>query len=127
MVKLLGKRSVIRPPRQLLTERTKKLKLERCRRILNYLKNSNMPTIKIFSNKKIFTVDQAYNRQNDCYIVDHGSPAFPVNRTKHPAGVMMLGIIASNGNKCPPIFIDEGAKVNAERYVDLLKQHWVPG
>jgi hypothetical protein len=56
--------------------------------------------MEIFSDKKIFTVDQSYNRRNDRVIVEKGSEATPVSKTKHPAGVMVLGIIASDGKKC---------------------------
>jgi hypothetical protein len=74
----------------------------------------------------MFTVDQVYNRRNDRVIIDQGTPAPPVNRTKHPAGVMMLGIVASNGWKCQPIFIPSGLKVNTEVYISLLRDNLLP-
>jgi hypothetical protein len=39
---------------------------------------------------------------------------------------MMLGIVASDGQKCPPIFIPEGEKVNTEVYIRLLESKVVP-
>jgi len=45
---------------------------------------------KIFSDKKMFTVDQVYNHCNDRIIVDQGESATPVNKTKHTAGIMVL-------------------------------------
>lgn len=110
-----------RPPAPLLTERLKKLCLERAKALLNKLKKLPPSTIKIFSDKKLFTVDQVYNCRNDRYIVDKGTPAKPVYKSKHPASVMVLGIVASDGKKCPPIFIPEGLKVNSDTCIDLLR------
>jgi transposase len=125
-LKQLGKKSLVRPPVPLLTERLKNLRLERSKRLLNKLKKKDSETVKIFSDKKIFTVDQAYNRRNDRMIVGQGESAAPVPKTKHPASCMVLGIVASDGKKCPPIFIPAGAKVNTDMYIDLLSTHLVP-
>jgi inhibitor of nuclear factor kappa-B kinase subunit alpha len=125
-LKKVGKQSVVRPPVPLLTERLKELRLERSKRLLSWLKKHDSATVKIFSDKKVFTVDQAYNRRNDRYIVDRGTPAVPVNKTKHPASVMVLGVICSDGRKPPPIFIPEGLKVNTEAYLNLLETELLP-
>jgi hypothetical protein len=125
-LKLIGKKSLVRPPVPLLTERLKQLRFERCKRLLNRLKKLHPSTVKIFSDKKVFTVDQVYNRRNDRIIVDKGEPATPVQKTKHPASVMMLGVIASDGKRAPPIFFPEGIKVNTEAYLALLKSKVLP-
>jgi transposase len=125
-LKLLGKKSLVRPPVPLLTERLKNLRFERSKHLLNKLKRRHSSTVKIFSDKKLFTVDQVYNRRNDRIIVDQGTPATPVNKTKHPASVMVLGIVASDGNKCPAIFVPAGVKVNTEAYIDLLETKMLP-
>jgi hypothetical protein len=125
-LKTIGKRSVVRPPRHLLTQRQKEVRFERGRRLLNQLKSLPPSTVKIFSDKKIFTIDQSYNRRNDRQIVDVGVSGDPVARTKHPASVMMLGIVASSGQKAPPIFIPEGEKVNTEVYIAILRSKVLP-
>jgi DNA-binding Lrp family transcriptional regulator len=125
-LKKLGKKSVVRPPATLLTERLKNLRLERSVRLLNQLKSLPKSTVRIFSDKKIFTVDQAYNRRNDRVIVNVGEPGTPVNKTKHPQGIMVLGIVASDGRKCPPIFVPQGEKVNTEAYIGLLEANLLP-
>jgi transposase len=125
-LKMLGKKSIVRPPAPLLTERLKKLRFERSKRLLNILKKDAASTVRIFSDKKVFTVDQVYNRRNDRIIVNQGTPATPVITTKHPAGCMVLGIVASDGQKCPAIFVPEGVKVNSDAYIELLKSKVVP-
>jgi hypothetical protein len=38
---------------------------------------------------------------------------------------MVLGVVGSNGQKCPIVFIGAGECVNADIYQDLLRQHVV--
>ena len=125
-LKDLGKKSLVRPPRHLLTPAQKKVRLDRGKVLLNKLKSMPKSTIKIFSDKKVFLVDQAYNRRNDRQIVSMGDSSIPVSRTKHPASIMLLGIVASNGKKAPPIFIPDGEKVNSELYISILAKKVLP-
>ena len=125
-LKMLGKKSLVRPPVPLLTERLLKSRLERSKRLLNKLKGKDSSTVEIFSDKKIFTVNQAYNRRNDRIIVNQGESATLVSRTKHPQSVMVLGVVASDGHKCPPIFVPAGVKVNTEAYLELLESKVLP-
>jgi hypothetical protein len=39
---------------------------------------------------------------------------------------MVLGIVASDGRKAPPIFIPDGQKVNTEMYISILKAKLLP-
>ncbi len=77
--------------------------------------------MKIFSDKKFFTVDQAYNRRNDRWVGPREAEAMPVMRTKHPQGVMALGVIASDGQKMPLHFFEAGLKINTEEYLKVMQ------
>ena len=79
-------------------------------------------TVKIFSEKKNFTVDQARNRQNDRAVVKRGTPVPPICHTKHPAHLMVLGIVGSDGQKMPLYFFEEGLRVGAK----ALRYHVLP-
>ncbi|QQP51100.1 Putative transposable element, partial [Caligus rogercresseyi] len=81
------------------------LRLDRCRRILSDLKHNG--------DRKTFTVDPVYNKQNDRVIC--------FGNTKHPASVMMLGIVASTGDKMPPIWFPTGYRLTGADYLELLK------
>jgi hypothetical protein len=59
-----GLKSYTRTMRHLLTESMKARRLKRCKKVLSYLKN-NGDIVKLFSNKKIFTVDAICNCHND--------------------------------------------------------------
>ena len=124
-LKDLGMASRVRPKCQLFNDQIKKLRFERSQQLLNQLKRSR-GTVKIFSDEKLFTVDQVHNRRNDRVIVRAGQQSQPVCKTKHPAGVMVLGIIASDGNKCPPIFVPSGLKVTSDAYIELLQKFVLP-
>jgi len=116
----LGLRSFSRVQKHLLTSRQKDIRLERSKKLLNWLK-SNASTVKIFSDKKVFTVDMAFNSRNDRFVTKNKSDVIPVMRTKHPASTMALGIIASNGKKMPVHFFPQGMRVGAAEYLDVLQ------
>ena len=44
----------------------------------------------------------------------------------HSQSVMGLGIIASNGEKCLPIYIKKKEKVTSDVYISLLKRYVEP-
>ena len=78
--------------------------LERSTCFLNDMKNHGN-RILVFSNEKRFTVDPVFNKQNN-RVATFGkdiSEICKVSTTKHPASVMMLGVVASNGEKMPPV------------------------
>ena len=45
---------------------------------------------------------------------------------QRPAGVMFLGLVASDGKVGPPIFVDKGVKINAAMYQDILRREVKP-
>ena len=101
-------------------------------RLLNWIKNSNHSNkVRIFSDEKLFVIDAKFHRQNDRYLtkvpVKMVEPQVKYNSIcKHPAKVMVLGIVASDGKKCPVIFIDQDVRMNSEIYQNLLKEHFLP-
>ena len=75
---------------------------------------------------KIVTVDVDANRHNARFVAAPGQDVpedVKYHKTsKHPSSVMVLGVIAwfSNGLKCPPVFVESGVKINAQKYQELL-------
>lgn len=121
-------RAIIKKPR--LTQATREKRLERSKVLLNLLKKGKKGPI-IFSDEKFFLVDRVINSRNHRYIafvdpedVPDEIKYCPV--TKNAQGVMVLGAVSTDGNICPPVFIPQGLKVNAQVYQDLLKQHILP-
>ena len=84
------------PQRQLLTETTKSTRFLKAKRLLCQLKKKPPSTVIIFSDKKMFTVDQSFNRRNSRAVVSKGDDVPVIQKTKHPQGV-----ISSDGKKCP--------------------------
>ena len=39
---------------------------------------------------------------------------------------MVLGIVSSDGKKCPPYFFPQGLKINAQVYMKVLRTHVLP-
>ena len=59
---------------------------------------------------------------NNHVVVPKDAEATPVMRTKHPQGVMMLGVVASDGKKMPPYFFPQGLKINTEVYLNVMRK-----
>ena len=107
-------------------------RLERCKKMQNWLKNSkNAGKVILFSDEKLFCLDPVLNRRNDRYLSDQKVENVPshikfVPKTKHSQKVMVLGVVGSDGKKCPIVFIDQNEKVNGEKYIQVMKDHVIP-
>ncbi len=119
-VKDRGAISNVHRRRQLLSEASKVTRVTKGKKLLNWMK-SNGSTVQIFSDKKLWTVDQARNRQNDRYLAYHVEDVPPINCSKHPASAMMLGVVASEGKKMPPYWFPKGLRISTEEYLDIMK------
>lgn len=125
----LKAKSRARVKRHLITDRIKEARLDRCKKLRSELKKR--PAVILFTDEKLFTVDSVSNSRTNRYISPKKASDVPDNirftfRTKHPAGVMVFGLVASDGRKMDPVFIKEGLKVNTDVYLEILKDHVLP-
>jgi len=114
----------------LITEDSRKKRLCRAKLLLNDVKHSSGRVI-LFSDEKLFCVDRVLNRRNNRYISVKPAEDVPdhvkhVSKTKNPAKVMVLGVVASNGKKCPPVFIPQKERINADAYIKMLTTNVLP-
>ena len=121
----LGLKSFARTPRHLLTASLMAKRLARSKKVLKYLKLHG-GKVKIFSDEKIFTVDAVLNRRNDRFLAKSTDEVKGTFHTKHPAQVMVLGVVASDGKKMPPYFFKPGERVGADVYYKVLRYHVLP-
>ncbi|XP_062541178.1 uncharacterized protein LOC134209203 [Armigeres subalbatus] len=124
-----GAKSRARKKTHMITNRIRELRVERCQKILNFLKRKN-PVI-LFTDESMFTVDPVSNSRTDRYISslpvkDVADEYKNVYLTKHPASVIVFGLVASDGKKMDPVFIPEGDKVNTEVYIGILSKYVLP-
>ncbi len=45
-----------------------------------------------------------------------------IAKTKHPASVMMLGVVGSDGKKIPPHWFKQGLRLGAKDYLEVMKK-----
>ena len=67
------------------------------------------------------------NKQND-HVVSFGQDVpeiCNVSTTKHPVFIMILGVIALNGEKMSFVWFPTGYRLTAANYKDILEQ-WFP-
>ena len=94
--------------------------------LLNVIKHK--PPVIFITDEKLFWVDRVSNSRHDRYISSLKAEEVPDNirytfKTKHPAALMVFCLVASDGNKMPPVFIDQGLKITADIYINILKNH----
>ena len=121
----LGMKSYVRRRRNLLTARSKALRLERCPVLLNHLKNKG-GCVRIFIDEKKSIVDEVGNRRNTRVIACNPSEVPPLMNSKNPASVMVFAAVASDGTVMPPHFIEVGLKINVAEYLKILKDILLP-
>ena len=104
--------------RHLSTNRMKEVFLNRCRKLLNWIK-ANGSVIKFFSDERIFPVDRAFCRWNGHCIVSSSKEVHHTMTTKYPAGVMAICVVSKESNvlNC---FYAEHTKFNATVYCKVL-------
>lgn len=113
----------------ILTDKMKSTRLRRCKSLLRRLANGRHMSV-VWSDEKLFTVEESVNKQNDRILAKSLSEASSsrriVSRSQHPKRVMVWAAVTSNG-KSPLIFVEEGVKINATVYQnDILKSGLVP-
>lgn len=106
---------------QLLTAQTKESRKIKAAALLNELKHDSAGLLRFFSDEKNFDQDQKINSRNDRWLCKTIEDVPVVMRTKYPATVMVLGVVSSEGHVMQPYFFEKGARLNAERYVEVLK------
>lgn len=111
---------------QLLTDENKRVRLERCRKLLKRAAHSNWEHI-LFSDEKLFSVQQVFNRQND-RIWSRSPPGNSsiVPRRQGSKSLMVWAGICATG-KTPLVFINSGVKINKDVYQkDILEDVVIP-
>lgn len=107
---------------QALTELQTSARMTKCRALLRRFANGRHREI-LFTDEKLFAIEQKLNHQNDRQLLPTGSGTDParkrVTRSQFPASVMAWGGVCATG-KTPLIFIERGVKINAQIYQDVV-------
>ena len=109
--------------RYFLSISAKENRRKKAKAILNRVKFHDHPPI-IFSDKKIFTVEAAVKRQNDC-ILSGDLSAVPIDhkmifKSQKLQSVMVFAAVATDGHKSLVIFVEANTKINSDIYIEIL-------
>ena len=115
--------------RQLLSNATKKKRLDRAKVLIKRLVVGTRPQV-LWTDEKLFTVQAIHNHQNDRIWIPN-KDMVPVERCslfrrQKPFSVMVWAGVTSTGLKTPLIFIDEGVKINQTIYRRMLEEKVIP-
>lgn len=107
---------------QFLNDRMKQNRLTKSRRLRRLAAAGRHKTV-LFTDEKVFTIEQAHNHQNDRQLLPKGSLKGPnvkfVTRQHFPTSVMVWAGICATG-KTPMIFVEKGVKINAKIYQESI-------
>ena len=111
-------------PAQLLSQASKQKRKDRCKDLLARFANNAHLNI-VFTDEKIFTVQQHHNVQND-RVYASSKPNITIQKAAHPLSVMVFAGISAT-KKTPLIFVQQGVKVKAQNYLnDVLIKEILP-
>lgn len=107
----------------------KKVRLERARALKGLAARGELPNI-VFSDEKIFTIQQFVNKQNDrVWLKGKSTDNLEqrlATRKQAPASVMVWAAVTAEG-RSPLVFIDQGVKVDQKVYRrKVLSQSLMP-
>lgn len=114
---------------QMLNQRTKRARKERCQALLQRFTPDKLDRI-LFSDEKLFQVEAKWNTQNN-RVYGKSVKELPegvnkMQRTQHPASVMVWAGVSAMG-KASLVFVDQGVKIRKENYIaDILEPHVRP-
>lgn len=118
----LGYRSYKISKAQLLTEQMKLNRLKKCRK-MKRLAAAGRHQMILFTDEKLFSIQQAHNSQNDRQVLpdgpEHNQHKEFVSRSHFPASVMVWAGVTATG-KTPLVFVEKGVKINAKVYQDTI-------
>lgn len=131
--KLISKDLKIRPFKKYkahyLTLDMQKKRLQRCKLLLQRYANQDVEKI-LFTDEKLFLIEPPLNSQNDrVYAANRRAipeHLFRVERSHHPAGVMVFLGVSTKG--CTElVFVPKGVKICAANYIsDVLEPYVLP-
>ena len=78
-------------------------------------------TVRIFSDEKLWTVDQPRNTRNDRFIAFSHSEVHHIHTTKHPASAIMFEVVSSDSKRMTPYWFLQGLKIDQNEYLEVLK------
>ena len=109
-----------------LTPTHERMRVERCRHLLNPMEDGMLPNL-VFSDEKKFDVEQCVNHQNDRVWARNASvEGRRVSRRQNPTSVMVWKAVTATG-RSPLVFVPSGVKLNSQRYIsDILEGELLP-
>uniref|UniRef100_A0A8R1HI50 G_PROTEIN_RECEP_F1_2 domain-containing protein n=1 Tax=Caenorhabditis japonica TaxID=281687 RepID=A0A8R1HI50_CAEJA len=107
---------------QYLSDKSKAMRLEKCRKLLQHFQVRRVSDV-IWTDEKIFTIEPLPNRQNQRQLLSKGDSMSPKRRLAHnrlfPKSVMVWAGITATG-KTPLVFIERNVKINSEVYQKIV-------
>ena len=113
---------LIKKQNEALSENQRKLRVKKCRALRSRFAENDCQRI-LFSDEKIFTVEQQLNAQNDRVYANNitqvPDKVRTVYKSQHPEYVMVWAGVSGQG-KTKLFFVEPGAKIDAKYYLEKI-------
>ncbi|QQP40391.1 Transposable element tcb2 transposase [Caligus rogercresseyi] len=121
----LGYKSFTLRVRHLLTEKQKDARVVRGEDMLNFIKSSSSPSLRFFSDEKLFNLDRSHNRKNTRWICQDPEDV-PMASSSKPGISHGPGRDLLRRRRDDPHFFSVGLRINQEVYLEALTDVVVP-
>lgn len=105
-----------------LTDKQKKVRLQRAKELIRLAESGQIPNI-VFSDESPFVIEQYVNKQNDrVYLPKMSAENLHLRMATRKQGapmVMVWGAVTADG-RSPLVFIEHGVKINAQIYQETI-------
>ncbi|EYC44053.1 hypothetical protein Y032_0473g2095 [Ancylostoma ceylanicum] len=107
-----------------LSENQRSARVKKCRALLERaVGDAHMRML--FTDKKLFTIEQVYDPQNDRLYAGNSREAEAagrtVSRSLHPALVMVFARVSATGQT--PVFVGKAVRIDKKIYLGILRNH----
>ncbi len=126
----LGLKSYKRTPRQALKPADKKQRVARAKVLLSKLKHKPPGVVILHEDETPFSLGEIVSGETGYYLAEAVGEApdesVHYGKERHYATIQILSVVASDGQKCPLVFLDTGDRLNQFSYMDYLKETVFP-
>uniref|UniRef100_A0A0K2U1H5 Uncharacterized protein n=1 Tax=Lepeophtheirus salmonis TaxID=72036 RepID=A0A0K2U1H5_LEPSM len=128
--KYLGLKVYKRIPRQALKPVEKEKHLARSKILLNMLKKKPADVVVLFSYETPFSLGEIVANDTGFYLAGslgaRDDDVVHVGKERHFANLQVLAVVASDGQECDLIFLEDHERLNSETYCQYLKDKLFP-
>lgn len=126
----IGQKTFKRTPRHGLKPVDRSKRLERAQKMLKKIKHKPAGTVILFSDETPFSLGEIVASDTGFYLAEVRSgrddDVIHTSKERHFASLQILAVVASDGGKCPLVFLKDKERLTAATYIKYLREKVFP-